>query len=185
MYDYQQNFSQESATRQTTIYNKLVAQWAALLLASDEGVFEVTIRSQSGPVTIAVCLNDGTEIAQLLAENFGKRIARLEHNLNTTLGEIGLEVRADLQAAQRQEVQRDAESAQRRAEWDAYTRTLAEQQGKALAALAREQASQRGTARRARVAPAAMSKAAKQAAAGPMNAAVEVPTAKVGEGPQS
>lgn len=108
MYDYQQNYSQQAAEREKAVYESMLAQYNALLYASDEGVFEVTIRSQSGAVTIPVNLLHGTQLTQDLIEGFSRRIDKLQSNLNATIEEIGLETRSKTTRKAREEAEREA-----------------------------------------------------------------------------
>lgn len=93
MYDYQENYSRLTADRERAVYEKLLAQYDALLVASIEGVFEITVRSQSGAIVVPVFMNKGIGFTNDLIEYFSERIDRVERNLNTTLKEIGEEAK--------------------------------------------------------------------------------------------
>jgi hypothetical protein len=90
MLDYQKNYTRKCAKRETKVYKKLVAQYHELLTAADEGVFQITVHSQSGTITVPVDMKDGSQLTVELLECFIKRI---ERNLNSTLVELGYETR--------------------------------------------------------------------------------------------
>lgn len=94
MYDFQENYTQQAAEREKAVYDKLVAQFHQLLYAADEGVFEITVRSLSGPITVAVA--NGSELTQYVVEALSKQIGRIETNLNRTVAEMGSEVKSEL-----------------------------------------------------------------------------------------
>jgi uncharacterized protein (DUF885 family) len=93
MYDYQENYSRLAAEREKVVYERMLTQYDALLTASIEGVFEVTVRSQSGAITIPVTLSDGISLTHELIECFSERIESVERNLNTSLAELGAETK--------------------------------------------------------------------------------------------
>ena len=93
MLDYQKNYNRKCAKRETKVYKKLVAQYHNLLTAADEGVFQITVHSQSGTITVPVDMKDGGQLTAELLECFIKRIQRIERNLNNTLAELGFEAK--------------------------------------------------------------------------------------------
>jgi len=108
MYDYLDHYGKRAIERQKAVYDKLAAQYYQLLSASDEGVFEITVRSQSGTITIPVDLKVGSGIASELAENFSLRVDKLESNLNTTVANLGVENRSTQREAEEKSLRRAA-----------------------------------------------------------------------------
>jgi hypothetical protein len=111
MLDYQKNYTHKAAKRERKVYKKLLAQYHQLLFAADEGVFEITVRSQSGAVTIPVDLTHGSQLTADLVDGFLGRIKQLEHNLNNSLIELGFETKKAREKKQKKQTQWAAESA--------------------------------------------------------------------------
>lgn len=91
MYDYLDHHGERAIERKKAIYEKLAAQYYELLSASDEGVFEITVRSQSGSITIPVDLKTGNDLTCNLADAFAVRVDKLEEDLNMVVQNLGLD----------------------------------------------------------------------------------------------
>jgi hypothetical protein len=124
MYNYQKNSLHEEAAREHAVYTKMVAQYQQLLTASDEGVFEVTVRTQSGSIAVAMSLNDGNGIAASVADVLGKRIDVLERRLNGTLSDIGADTEEQFLKLMEKEAQQQAAMQQRKAQYVAVVEGL-------------------------------------------------------------
>jgi hypothetical protein len=111
MLDYQKNYTHKAAKRERKVYKKLLVQYHQLLAAADEGVFEITVRSQSGAIAIPVDLKHGGQLTADLVDYFVERIQRLERNLNNSLVELGWETKKAREKKQEKQAQRAAESA--------------------------------------------------------------------------
>ncbi|MVN78080.1 hypothetical protein GO988_17255 [Hymenobacter sp. HMF4947] len=111
MLDYQKNYTHKTAKRERKVYKKLLAQYHQLLSAADEGVFEITVRSQSGAITVPVSLGDGGQLTADLVDCFAGRIQLLERNLNNSLIEIGFETKKGREKKQKKQAQWAAETA--------------------------------------------------------------------------
>jgi hypothetical protein len=75
MYNHQDTWLPTEAQQLEKLYAKQLAQWNALLFAHKEGVFEITIRSQSITETIVL---DGDQIAWELAEAVSDKLSATE-----------------------------------------------------------------------------------------------------------
>lgn len=90
---------EDTVKRYQALYDKFKGIYHALLLAQDEGVYEITVRSQTGVITVPVSFSDGTEIAAMMVENFSKRVDHMETLLNGQLEEAGHELAYDRKKA--------------------------------------------------------------------------------------
>lgn len=167
MYDYQQNAGEFTAQRERAVYEKLVGVYNQLLFAADEGVFEVTIRSQSGAIVVPVSLNDGSQLTHDLLGVFCKQIDRVEDSLNRVIAENGVEVRQELARKQQQARQREEDAVAARAAYEAQTRVLAVQATVEPAGPKRVRQSR----------PDVMKQTALAASGVPMNQTAKLPTA--------
>jgi hypothetical protein len=75
MYDHQDSWLPTEAQQLEHLYAKQLAQWKAILFAHKEGVFEITIRSQSVTETVVL---DGDDIAWSLAEAVSDKLSATE-----------------------------------------------------------------------------------------------------------
>lgn len=89
MYDYLKNSALQTAEREKAVYDKMLSLYNQLLFAATEGVYEISVRSHSGLITVPVDLSDGISIAMILAEAFSCRVDKVEEDLNTILMEVG------------------------------------------------------------------------------------------------
>ncbi len=97
MYNFQQAVHGPSieAAREKAAYDKLLAKYEALQFAADEGVFQVTIHSDSGPITVPVSFLEGRNIAALLAESFAEWVQQMETTLNWSIEAAGDEFKIE------------------------------------------------------------------------------------------
>lgn len=97
MYNFQQAVHGPSieAAREKAAYDKLLAKYEALQFAADEGVFQVTVHTDSGPITVPVSFLEGRNIAALLAESFAEWVQQMENTLNWSIEAAGDEFKID------------------------------------------------------------------------------------------
>ena len=169
MYDREQNYSEKTLKREKKIYKKLLAIYNALLFAADEGVYEVTIRSQAGAIVVPVSLNDGCEITHLVVENFGARLSRLEANFKASLENAGVEATTVRESEEKATAEREVTSRQARLDYAAQGLAIDAELAAGAAALLRE-----------RVTPVCevLAQVVQLAATTPMNATATAPTAQ-------
>lgn len=117
MYNFQQTAHgpERDVEREKVAYDKLLVKYAALRLAADEGVFQVTIHSDSGVITVPVSYFEGCSIAISLAEGFSKWIGHVEGALNYSLEAVADELRAERKEQEARQQQRNQEAAVARA----------------------------------------------------------------------
>jgi hypothetical protein len=79
MYDHQAKYPAMQSEVLQRLYAQTERQYVDALLAQEERIFEVTIRSQS--VTLTVNIGDGMEVSQAVIEALSGRLTRLEHEI--------------------------------------------------------------------------------------------------------
>lgn len=146
MYDYLKNYNGDTIARYTALYEKFQGMYHALLFAQDEGVFEITVRSQSGAVVIPVGFGDGTEIAAMMVENFSKRVDDIQHQLNYQITELGAEIEASQKREEKEVAER--EDASKLAHQEYKAKEAASQLEIARQIIAEHEATQKGGATR-------------------------------------
>lgn len=117
MYNFQQGSHgpERDAERETVAYQKLLAKYEALRTAADEGVFQVTIHSDSGTITMPVSFLEGRNIAITLAEHFADWVEHVEKSLNYSLEAVGDELKLDRKEKEARQQQRNREAVVSRA----------------------------------------------------------------------
>jgi hypothetical protein len=116
MYNFQQNAVRKDAERERAVYEKLLAKYDTLSTAADEGVFQVTVHTDSGTITIPTEFAKGRGIAIELAEVLSDWIIKIERNLNSSLEALGDEVKEDQNEKERKQGERNKEAEAARAQ---------------------------------------------------------------------
>lgn len=96
MYNYLEGSALQAVEREKAVYEKMLSQYQQLLFDATEGVYEISVRSHSGLITVPVNIADGISITHILVEAFSNRVDKVEENLNTTLIELGNEAEVAL-----------------------------------------------------------------------------------------
>jgi hypothetical protein len=188
MYDYQENYSRHAAAREKAVYDKLLEQYDALLKASIEGVFEITVRSQSGAIRVPVSLNDGIELTNNLIEAFTGRIDMVERHLNVSLAELGSETELEMKREKEREQEREATI---RRNQEAYAAEIQQSLNDYNRLLARDAATSAtpiqkgpGRPRKVRLQPELVGEVAGMAAGVPMNSGTALAAGRATNLPQ-
>jgi predicted helicase len=112
MYDYQKHYTRKMVKRERRVYKGLLAQYHQLLLAMDEGVFEITVRSESGAVTVPLSLAHSGQVVMEVVELHAKRLQQAEKRLNASVKEANFETAlAEKKRAQHAEGQETSRTA--------------------------------------------------------------------------
>jgi translation elongation factor EF-Tu-like GTPase len=104
MYDHQARYPAIQSEVLQRLYTQTERQYVDALLAQEERVFEVTIRSQS--VTLTVNIGDGMEVSQAVIEALSSRLTRLEHEMERHAIDTGENARSVFQQREQEEVAR-------------------------------------------------------------------------------
>lgn len=112
MYNFQQGShgAEQDAERETVAYKKLLTKYDALRLAADEGVFQITIHTDSGSINVPVSFLAGRNIATQLAEDFANWVEHIEKSLNYSLEAVADELRADRKEKEERQQQHNREA---------------------------------------------------------------------------
>ncbi|MGI4873240.1 MAG: hypothetical protein ACRYFX_18925 [Janthinobacterium lividum] len=168
MYDYQQNAARKDAERERVAYEKALAKYDAINMAADEGVFQVTIQSDSGTITMPVSFVTGRDVATWLAEAQAAWLKQVEKYLNSSLVNLGEETEVEQNRVWLRQEQAEEAAAQRRAAFQAEAQQI-RQEDLAQQAAATAAPKQVGRPRKPRPQPELVGQMAGAAAAVPMN----------------
>jgi hypothetical protein len=105
---YAADFTRTSIERQRAAYAALLQTYNAVCEMEHEGIYEVTVRTQSRAVTVIVPFGTGTDVSMTLWELLGDRLQALENGILKDLRDEQQEAAdADSQAffARQREVQ--------------------------------------------------------------------------------
>lgn len=122
MYNHQETYHNVQLSVLRDLYAELEAKYRAALYAQSEGVFQVTIRSLSQTITIAV---DGMDASQLVIEELSNQLSKAESDLRWHLAEQGSEYADELQKSRQKKQEAEADKKQRWAEYEAQQQQLA------------------------------------------------------------
>jgi hypothetical protein len=124
MYNHQEKYHEIQLGVLRALYNELEAKYTDALFAQSEGVFEITIRSQSKTISIPI---DGMDACQLVIEEISSRLSKTERDLRWHTAEQGVEYADELQQTRLKKEQADKDREQRWTEYEDQQRQLARQ----------------------------------------------------------
>jgi hypothetical protein len=117
MYDHQAKYPAMQAEVLQRLYAQTERQYIDALLAQEERVFEVTIRSQS--VTLTINIGDSMDVSQAVIEALSSRLSRLEHEMERHAIDTGENARSVFQQREQEEA---ARAQQQKADREEYAR---------------------------------------------------------------